>query len=154
MSKTRVGRIVLGVVALAGVAATARLVAADAPPGQYMIANDGTVYDTKTQLTWQKYPPFQSAPEFTWAGAQAYCANPGLPGAGWRVPSVTELETLVDESKMFFSIDNTFNDSFKSEQWTSTPVASSPGFAWRVSFQTGDAYVKLVQSHLGVRCVR
>src|ERR1700683_1138102 len=84
-------------VVLAGVGLAVRRVAADAPAGRYTIAN-GTVYDTKTRLTWQQGV---SSTVHTWAGGASYCTGNvgGLPGTGWRVPSLTELQTIVDDSR-------------------------------------------------------
>src|SRR5437868_4121788 len=63
---------------------------ADAPPGRYVISN-GTVYDTKTKLQWQ-----QSAASsmYTFAAAKAFCSG------NWRLPTVKELLTIVDDSRV------------------------------------------------------
>jgi hypothetical protein len=75
-----------------------RQVRANAPAGRYTVSN-GSVVDTKTKLTWQQVVPaevFQTLPD-----AQTYCAGLGatLGGAGWRVPTVKELLSLVDYSQ-------------------------------------------------------
>ena len=54
----------------------------------------GTVYDTKTKLTWQQAI---SSSTYTWADAQTYCAgvSMSLGGTGWRLPTLVELKTIV-----------------------------------------------------------
>src|SRR5689334_16839225 len=76
---------------------------ANAPAGRYTIAN-GTVYDTKTRLTWQQ----GAAPStYTWTDASPYCGALNLGGMGWRLPSVRELQTIVDETLHAPAIDAT-----------------------------------------------
>lgn len=54
---------------------------------------DGTVRDGRTGLVWQK----GWGGTRTWRPAMAYCARNegGLPGSGWRLPSVDELRSLI-----------------------------------------------------------
>src|SRR6185312_1086454 len=62
----------------------------------YDLRGDGTVRDTWTGLTWQVEPyPSVVTPD----AAAAACAGSRVAGGGWRVPSVNELQTLVDESQ-------------------------------------------------------
>ena len=69
---------------------------ADAPPFHYnsFDTNSTTIRDSKTRLTWQRPPTSTSAVKQTYAAAEAYCAT-ALPSG--RVPTVKELQTLVDE---------------------------------------------------------
>ena len=80
-----------------GVSATLALVLsssvdAAAPSGHYVVTagsgtGNGTVYDTKSKLTWQQTI---STATYTWADAKTYCAGVGasLGGTGWRLPTV------------------------------------------------------------------
>ena len=73
-------------------------VRAAAPAGHYTV-NGATVTDNKTKLVWQQTP----APTvMTWADAKSYCAgaavSAALGGTGWRLPTVKELQSLVDYS--------------------------------------------------------
>jgi hypothetical protein len=60
---------------------------ANAPAGRYTIA-EGTVYDTKTMLTWQQTIPTR---QYYWADAKTYCGSAtvssALGGSGWRLPT-------------------------------------------------------------------
>ncbi len=65
------------------------------PPCQYVVQNGGTVLDKNTGLTWQQD---LDGTKYSLSAAAAYCANntPGLPGTGWRLPSMNELVSIVD----------------------------------------------------------
>lgn len=80
----------LGGVALLAVTATPDAIA-DAPPGRYVIdATTSTVRDTKTGLTWLR-DPITPSPN-TLETARKSCP------AGFRLPDIKELATLVDET--------------------------------------------------------
>jgi hypothetical protein len=137
---------------------------ADAPSGRYTVTN-GTVYDGKTKLTWQ-----QTAPATTgnWADAKTYCAGVGasLGGTGWRIPTRSELLTIVDFSRTNPSIDPTAFSSTATTTpttyfWSSSPYRSSSqadagtsGMVWYVDFFDGasDGYPDV--AGFRVRCVR
>jgi hypothetical protein len=67
---------------------------AAAPACCYAILS-GTVYDTKTKLTWQQAP---SVSAYTFPDARSYCSSLSLSGKGWRIPTLHELLTIVDYS--------------------------------------------------------
>jgi len=124
---------------------------ADAPAGRYTIAN-GTVYDTKSNLTWEQDA---SLDIFSWDQAQARCQTLTLDGGGWRMPSVKELQTLVDETIVDPSIDRTaFPTSAFTRYWTSTRRASNPDHGWLVAFDFGATSTDDAKNPHRVRCVR
>ena len=124
---------------------------ANAPAGRYTTAN-GTVYDTKTKLTWQEAVPTGT---YTWANAKAYCAGLSLNGTGWRLPTIKELQTIVDDSQANPSIDTTaFPSTPANWFWSSSPLVGWSSFAWYVSFNYGSPNVYDVSSTYLVRCVR
>jgi hypothetical protein len=123
---------------------------ADAHPGRYVVKS-GIVYDTKTKLTWQQ----EAAPSpLNWMDAKAYCESLGMSNLEWRLPSVKELETLVDESRVNPAIDRT---AFPNTQgrffWTSSLVTNFNTSGWVVDFNRGgDLFFDLSTAEL-VRCV-
>jgi hypothetical protein len=126
---------------------------ASAPAGQYTIAN-GTVYDTRTKLTWQQTP---SSTGYTWTDAKGYCAGLGttLGGSGWRVPTVKELATLVDYSRASPTIDSTAFPSFPALDYWTTTVSGATSGIYVVEFRRGFILAYLANSTLRrVLCVR
>lgn len=104
----------------------------------YTIGN-GIVIDNFTHLTWQR---FVDPKAYTWGPAQTYCADLPLAGGGWRVPSVKELETLVDSvapppavTTFEPAIDRrVFPNTPASSFWSSSPLAGNSDAAWEVEF--------------------
>jgi hypothetical protein len=125
-----------------------------APAGRYDTSTADVVLDTKTRLLWQK--ELQAGLAFT--AAKNYCL--GRPGGGWRLPSVHELMTIVDDTTTKnVKIDETvFPDvtMASARAWTATPVSGDSTRVWTVNF-----YVVANITETGVaastprtRCVR
>jgi hypothetical protein len=122
---------------------SARSVRASAPAGRYAPgAGTGTVLDTKTGLTWQAQVP---SAKTTWPNAYEYCQSLSLGGlsSGWRLPSVGELLTLIDDSRWDPAIDITQfpNTPFDAYYWTSSQTSvgdlSGMNLGWTVDFGIG-----------------
>ncbi len=139
--------------ALISVAGAAR---GNAPAGRYTITA-GTVYDTRTKLTWQQAVPSTT---YSWADAKSYCTSAALAaslgGTGWRLPTVRELSTLFDASQTSgASIDQSaFPSTPAAFFWTSTPVAGSSTSAWTVYFNNSGPNPATSTTLYNVRCVR
>lgn len=124
---------------------------ADVPSDRYTIDN-GTVFDKKTLLTWQQTI---SPITYTWAAAQTHCTELNLNGMVWRVPSVKELQTIVDEKEQNPAIDPTaFPNTPVDFFWTSSRLAGSTSYAWPVVFHLGTTDIVAVANMYRVRCVR
>jgi hypothetical protein len=134
-----------------------------ANPGEFVIAADGlTVTDTVTGLVWQRDSSTarpgcsgEDKTTCTWNEARDCCASLALDGfPGWRLPSVTELSSLVDFTRKKPSIDPTaFPNTPGNWFWTSTPEAWN-GVKWYVQFSYGESDYLTVDYKLPVRCVR
>jgi hypothetical protein len=144
-------RSILSVALFCGVAAMyAGHSYADAHPGRYVV-KPGLVYDTKTKLTWQQ----DAAPSsYTWSDAKAFCTGVTQNNLMWRLPSLKELETLVDESRVNPAIDHTaFPNTQGKYFWTVSPVTNFTDNAWVVDFNRGgDLFFDVATPNL-VRCV-
>ena len=129
--------------------------------GHYVVSADGlTVADTSTGLVWQRdgagpRPSCANDPYCTWVEAKNYCAGLTLDGSGWRLPTLTELQSIVDLTTENPTINQTvFPTTPSAGFWTSSPVAGSPSNAWFVSFNNGSTYSDTITERTNVRCVR
>lgn len=119
------------------------------PPARYDIGSDGTVTDIKTHLTWQAAP---APTDLSWGDGLEYCQ--GL-GPGWRLPTLLELQTLIDETQVTAAVDRaTFADNPDESYWTSSYFDSNPTVAWLVSMGYGGTFSLPMSDLWGVRCVR
>jgi hypothetical protein len=116
--------------------------------------------DTWTGLTWQQTP---SSATYTFREAQQYCATLQLAGGGWRLPSLNEAQTLVEEAKAKGPVIDA--EAFPGMPhvalfWTSSASARSPSAAWFVNFAIGDtadvalAGADVVKLKNSARCLR
>jgi len=132
----RRGPILVAAVAIAAsVAAGMSLSRADAPPGRYTMTASA-VFDTATGLTWERLP---AATTYTFAQAQTYCADLYTPDfSDWRLPSIKELQTLVDESRAAPTMDLTaFPGAPSANVWSSSSIVLQSGDHWVIDFNTG-----------------
>jgi len=111
------------------------------------------VSDGRTGLIWQK----TASAAMTWANALAYCESLSLDGnSDWRLPSLKELATIVDDTVTNPSISALFTDRPAEGFWTSSPVPTVPTAAYAISFNTGGS-IGIDNPHTSsfrARCVR
>ncbi len=142
----RVGNAAWSALALVATAAVVVVGRADAPPAQAArfgrVVTTTCISDQWTKLTWARTP----ASAATLGAAEDACAqiapDAGAGGGVWRVPSVNELETLVDDVP-HFEIDGTQNvpKAIDANAFPSTPV---DGAYWTASLLPGAAYTWVV----------
>jgi len=99
---------------------------------------DAAVRDDETGLVWEK--TLETA-EMSWSDARAACANKDVGGRkGWRLPSISELATLVDPSMRTgntLPLGHPFTNVQMDVYWSATTVAGTPNSAWLVFLDTG-----------------
>lgn len=119
---------------------------------KYKLSDDGqTITDSTTGLMWAvetldamtQADAFQAAKESTLSGH-----------SDWRVPTVRELQSIVDHSRSNPACALVFRAK-SAGYWTSTDYAPVPAYAWLVYFVNGgtnanyktyDFFVRLVRS--------
>ena len=92
----------------------------------------------------------------TWQEAMDYCKTLELDGhSDWRLPSKTELLSIVDSTRRCPAINvYIFPDTVSSNYWSSTTYAYGADGAWRVHFGYGDDDGYFKSSSYYVRAVR
>ena len=157
-------------IAAVGLAAVALLLGpvppaeADAPcSGRYTVLAD-TVKDNDTQLIWQRHVETTGGVScsdlgngcYAWLAAKMYCDNLILSEAhDWRLPTVFELQTIVDEGRFDPAIDTmVFPGTPSKVFWSSTSYVDGSSDAAPVDFLFGTVFYRPMVSAYRVRCVR
>jgi hypothetical protein len=116
---------------------------------------DAAVRDNETGLVWEKT---LETIEVSWTDARAACADKDVGGRkGWRLPSVSELASLVDPSISTgptLPLDHPFTNVQSSVYWSATTMAGNPKSAWLVFFDTGKVLYAFKTITFHVWCVR
>ena len=135
----------------------------------YSRSATGVVTDNTTGLEWQDDVDSVSKPWVTQenydAGnyddtsgdtAATYCSELALDGGGWRLPSIEELETLVDSAQSDPAVtDGVFQHISSDNFWSSTTYAYDTSGAWDMYFYSGSAASADFKTRSNyVRCVR
>ncbi|MBC8133189.1 MAG: DUF1566 domain-containing protein [Deltaproteobacteria bacterium] len=127
-------------------------------PTLYTQIAAGEIKDNLTGLIWQQASTTATMP---FAGAAGICAGLTLNGQTWRLPSIKELSTLVNETppitKVSPAIDTaTFPDTpSNGAYWSSSLFNSQPASAhlpWVINFT--DGFTQSSLSAARVKCVR
>ncbi len=126
----------------------------------YNNTGDSVTIDNNTGLMWMTNTAdtnndgkIDRDDEIKWHDAIDYCASLTYAGfSDWRLPSIVELETIVNYGRSWFAIDTSTFSCESSFYWSSTSVAGNPGDAWYVSFNYGNA--DWFGGSAYVRCVR
>lgn len=111
--------------------------------------------DPKTDLTWQDNITTKDT-EITWDKAKFFCSVLRLNKHNdWRLPSVKELETIIEISQHETKDDKGFkyigDDGY---YWSGTEHETQEEFAWIMNFKRGYEYINYKTYERFVRCVR
>jgi hypothetical protein len=140
------------------------------PPNHYTISN-GEVTDNYTGLIWEQT---YSSASMAWSGAAGYCSGLSLNGHAWRVPSLNELASIVDEGRVgnnkpspgaqgavnLTAFPDTVNCGLTNWFWANAQFVGST-FSWGINYcdgftgynnGTGTAFNAFTVGY--VRCVR
>jgi hypothetical protein len=136
--------------------------------GRYRDNGDGTVTDVQTGLQWMRLSLGQKWKGGTCAGeAKSYTWQQALDAAAalnrrggyagyrdWRVPTIDELKTLIEQSGSPAINQLAFPNKQPQWYWSSSTYAGSPALAWGVGFVNGYAYASLKGNDNHARLVR
>jgi Protein of unknown function (DUF1566) len=122
------------------------------PPTRYE-TSPKEILDVATGLRWQRAA---SPKALSFVAAASYCGHLNLAGKPhWRVPTMGELLTLIDERADSPMIDRAaFPETPGEPFWSSSTFANGHELAWYVRFDRGSGlYGRLIEP-FRVRCVR
>lgn len=122
--------------------------------GSNFIRSDVTVTDIKRNLMWQDDSDSREYLS-NWTLAKEYCSTLSLSGfTDWKLPSIKELQTIVDIKGKEIAIFKEFENTEPSSYWSNTQDMSNPHNAWYVGFKTGATFKDSKDYDCYVRCVR
>ena len=122
---------------------------------RFLVAMSGeAVYDRETGLVWERSPHSE---RMNWTAACAHCYRNGAgQRLGWRLPTIEELSSLVDESGLGPALPpgHPFENIHRLVYWSSTTDNDYDGMAWRVYFDDGRVGSSVKSIPYSVWCVR
>jgi hypothetical protein len=115
---------------------------------------DAAVRDDETGLVWEKT---LETNELSWTDARAACADKDVGGRkGWRLPSISELASLLDPSIRTgptLPLGHPFTN-VQDVYWSATSVTDNTKSAWLVFFDTGKVIYAFKTITFRAWCVR
>jgi hypothetical protein len=128
-------------------------VATPLPDPHYLQVAAGEVQDVETKLVWAQA---SHATAVSQADASAFCAGLGLNGHTWRLPSLGELSTLVDDNpniaRVSPAIDACVFADTPANQYYMSSSSLSGTSPWALNYE--DGFTDHSQTAGYVRCVR
>ncbi|MEF3698275.1 Lcl C-terminal domain-containing protein [Desulfolutivibrio sp.] len=113
---------------------------------------NGVVHDMVTKLPWQKVSELTTR---NWNDAATYCENLAIGTyTNWRLPTIHELLTIVNNGKASPKFDSIFEGNPQGHYWSGSKVTpDSTGYAWAIDFGDGRTTSNEKTSTCVVRCV-
>ncbi len=134
------------------------------PDSDFVDNGDGTVTHNKTGLMWSQCLLGQSGSDCSNGSAIGYNWQQALEAADastlagysdWRLPTVKELDSIVEEACYDPAINlNVFPNALALTVWSSTPNVNTPYWAWGLYFNTGVGGKGAKSNEFNVRLVR
>jgi len=111
--------------------------------------------DSKTGLIWQDNSAVKNT-KMNWTEAISYCSDLSLARhSDWRLPSIKDLQSIVDISQYNPAIKKGFKNVNTSDAyWSSSVYVSNTKNAWIVFFRNGYTNGNFKTDGNYVRCVR
>jgi hypothetical protein len=127
-------------------------------PAEHYAVSGGEVTDNYTGLVWQQDHSGPDA-DHSWDEAVGYCVTLTLGGQSWRLPSLNEIASIVDDvpsGDVSPAVDHAIfpTTSPDLQYWSANPYGTSTAEHWTLNFMDGFTAHRQ-NSTLGiVRCVR
>jgi hypothetical protein len=122
--------------------------------GSLLNAQDGITYDSSSGLLWQDNKQV-SKKLFTYEQAEQFCANLVIGEySDFRVPSIYELQSIVDYRFHNPALLKGFKHSASNDYWSATPYAYRKGDYWTIDFKKGTTEPTGERYSKNLRCVQ
>jgi alpha-tubulin suppressor-like RCC1 family protein len=126
---------------------------AEEAPLRFTDNADGTVLDTHTDILWPKDADLANLP-LSWQAAQQFIQEmnngerPNLGYTDWRLPTINELETLVDEKKFYPAIPDfhPFENVQNHFYWSSSRGVDIFEYVWILDMASGNKVIDYVSA--------
>lgn len=120
---------------------------------RYFKSADALVYDSLTNLIWQKTPYTDT---LTWEQALQYADTLTQAGySDWRLPNIKELQSLQDNSVINPALNTNFFNIFgRKKFWSSTTLSNKSNSAWFFDTQFGITTYQVKTTRLNTWVVR
>ena len=119
------------------------------------ISADHFYYDKSTSLVWQDFKDNKEL-SMSYDEAHTYCKNLVIAKYDkFRIPSLKELQTIVDYTKFDPAIKQGFDYVDDASYWTTTAYAEDVDkIVWLINFEKGERNVKHKDYARHIRCVQ
>lgn len=129
----------------------------DLPAEHYLVTAEEVV-DQYTGLTWQRGHS-SDAPHLSFEGAFSYCEALNLSGQTWRLPTVSEIASIVDDVPSGDVSPATDHDVFPetapdAQYWSQSPYGTNTDEHWTLNFEDGFTAHRTNDTNGIARCVR
>ncbi len=131
-------------------------------PTNYTDNKNGTITDNYTKLIWEKCPEGLSGNNCqngsvtlrNWGKSRTECEDLNFAGMiGWRMPTIKELESIVDTSSTNVAINNNFFKGSDDPYWSYSSPQGYPNNQFIVVFSNGTVYLQGENNTAALRCV-
>lgn len=118
---------------------------------RFTYKNKETVADSLLALEWLRTIP---ANTYTLPDTVGWCNKVNASGGGWRMPTLRQLSSIIDRTKLAGTVDGAIFGGSESAIWSYTLSAGDPAYAWVVDFSNGTISPQEIFSYASLRCVR
>jgi hypothetical protein len=135
-----------------------RVPASQELPADHYVVGADEVIDQFTGLTWQRGHS-ADAPSLGFEAASDYCQTLSLGGHSWRLPSLGELSSLVDDVPSGDVSPAIDHEAFPTtapdaQYWSQSPYGTSSDQHWTLNFEDGFTAHRTNDTSGIARCVR
>lgn len=127
-------------------------------PAEHYTVTEGEVTDHYTGLIWQRGHS-GNTPSMTFEQAAAYCSDLDLAGRSWRLPTVNEIASIVDDVPSGDVSPATDHDVFPdtapdAQYWSQSQYGTNLDEHWTLNFEDGFTAHRVNETPGIARCVR